>query len=647
METRFTTSFRCELRKPDGLKAQSWRLQYRFCFVQTGGKKERQTESKLGRRNCFPERLMKSNLSLATKTIKELQVLARGAGIAGWHDLRKNDLIEAIQRMQKATGASSKSKSRPKGVQKGKAERTQKTESKSVAKNQKQSENLSKKSASAKTAAPSSSVSTPVKEGKRQPVRKRVPGKSDSRTAKVVPAVADTGSKSSGSRKKAAPVTKNETVTKHANTSSTGAASGLAREPVRKKATPVKSPAKPALPVQPVSSDKKVKSDTSAKTKSSSSIASGPIRQNSASAKKATNTQTGIATTSAKSVSSAKSADSAKSSAKKDTKAFAKPENQGSASSNRTGGKSSVSGSETKPVPTEAQKKISVLKEKLLLYKTLGTDATGMDREPRNQLILMVRDPFWLHAYWEMSSQLVDRIRAAMGHLWHTADPVLRLYRMHTDVGGTLRKEYLRDIRIHGGINNWYIDVDDPPSSFLVEIGYLARDGQFFILLSSNIVETPQRYVHDSFGHPDVSWTGTPTDFQLGHYQENGGGENFSGNGGGLDMINRTIPSFGAIRPNAASVNWSDTQKEFGIKVDAELVIKGQVTPHVQVTIKGENIRLKEDGTFSIRYHLPERRHVFPIAAVSPDGVETKTIILAVERNTKILETVVRDEDDE
>ncbi|MDD3587951.1 MAG: DUF4912 domain-containing protein [Thermoguttaceae bacterium] len=282
---------------------------------------------------------------------------------------------------------------------------------------------------------------------------------------------------------------------------------------------------------------------------------------------------------------------------------------------------------------TEVQKKISALKDKLLLHKTLGTDSSTIDREPRNQLILMVRDPFWLHAYWEMSMQVIDRIRAAMGHLWHTADPILRLYRMHTDAGGTMRKEFLSDIHIHGGINNWYIDVDDPPSSFLVEIGYLARDGQFFILLSSNIVETPQRYVHDSFGHPDVSWTGIPTDFQLGNYPENGG-DVLSGNGAKHDGTSR-------------SSGWSDSPAEFGLKIDAELVIKGETTPHVQVAIKGENIRLKEDGTFSIRYHLPERRHVFPIAAVSPDGVETRTIILAVERNTKVLETVVRDEDDE
>ena len=40
---------------------------------------------------------------------------------------------------------------------------------------------------------------------------------------------------------------------------------------------------------------------------------------------------------------------------------------------------------------------------------------------------------------------------------------------------------------------------------------------------------------------------------------------------------------------------------------------------------------------------LPDRRQVIPVIASSPDGVEQRTIILAVERNTKVLERVIRD----
>ena len=39
----------------------------------------------------------------------------------------------------------------------------------------------------------------------------------------------------------------------------------------------------------------------------------------------------------------------------------------------------------------------------------------------------MVRDPYWLHAYWELTHRGVERARAALGQDWHAARPVLRL----------------------------------------------------------------------------------------------------------------------------------------------------------------------------------------------------------------------------
>ncbi len=288
------------------------------------------------------------------------------------------------------------------------------------------------------------------------------------------------------------------------------------------------------------------------------------------------------------------------------------------------------------PVPmTETQRHQAMLKEKLYFNKMLGS--ASQDSNVKDQLLLMVRDPYWLHAYWEIGTPLVERIRVAMGHLWHTAEPVLRLYRVHTDIVGTLRQEFLSDIKIHGGINNWYIDVDNPPSSFMVEIGYLARDGQFFILLSSNMVETPQRYIHDVFGHPDLGWRGISFGTYPFNRDENNGFSNRDGDG--MDMPGVTM------RKNKNGD--STSQRNFELDVDSEIVIKGKTEPNIQLTIKGEHIRLKEDGTFSIRYHLPERRHVFPIVAVSTDGIETQTVILAFERNTKVMETVIKDEENE
>ena len=77
--------------------------------------------------------------------------------------------------------------------------------------------------------------------------------------------------------------------------------------------------------------------------------------------------------------------------------------------------------------------------------------------------------------------------------------------------------------------------------------------------------------------------------------------------------------------------------------VDAELLVYGVTDPSAHVTLQGEPVPLRADGSFSVRMGLAERRQVIPVIASSSDGVEQRTIILAVERNTKVLEPRVRE----
>jgi hypothetical protein len=40
---------------------------------------------------------------------------------------------------------------------------------------------------------------------------------------------------------------------------------------------------------------------------------------------------------------------------------------------------------------------------------------------------------------------------------------------------------------------------------------------------------------------------------------------------------------------------------------------------------------------------MPDKRQVLPVVACTRDGVEQRTIVIAVERNTKVLEPMVRE----
>ena len=62
--------------------------------------------------------------------------------------------------------------------------------------------------------------------------------------------------------------------------------------------------------------------------------------------------------------------------------------------------------------------------------------------------------------------------------------------------------------------------------------------------------------------------------------------------------------------------------------------------------MSGEPIKLREDGSFTVRVVMPDRRQVIPITAASTDGFEQRTIVLAIERNTKIMEPKLREDVD-
>src|SRR5579864_9244572 len=122
----------------------------------------------------------------------------------------------------------------------------------------------------------------------------------------------------------------------------------------------------------------------------------------------------------------------------------------------------------------------------------------------KDRIITMVRDPYWLHTYWELSRATLSRAQAALGQEWHSARPILRLMDVTSEDTTSASERHIRDIEIHGGVNNWYIDVSVPPRSYRVDIGYLSRRGKFYVLSRSNVVSTPKA---GSANALDEHWT--------------------------------------------------------------------------------------------------------------------------------------------
>ena len=265
-----------------------------------------------------------------------------------------------------------------------------------------------------------------------------------------------------------------------------------------------------------------------------------------------------------------------------------------------------------------------------------------------DRLVLMVRDPFWLHAYWEVSAKTMERAKVALGHLWYTSIPVLRLFRLSSDGTGAPKRQLIRDVPVHGGVNNWYLDVMNPPSTFIVELGYLTREKKFHPTLSSNIVETPQQQVIDELEKLDGNWRGVADD--LGRVFKLSSGER---NNQELkevmeEQLGRPMsPQLLARYRVAKQGGVEKTRRNFHFSADVDVIIHGKADPNVHVTIRNEPVSINADGTFRVCFALPEKRHLFPIEAEGSDGVEMQRVILTLERNTRILETVIQEPSDD
>jgi hypothetical protein len=263
----------------------------------------------------------------------------------------------------------------------------------------------------------------------------------------------------------------------------------------------------------------------------------------------------------------------------------------------------------------------------------------------KDRIVCMVRDPYWLHAYWELTRQAIQRAEAALGQEWHGARPILRLLDVTSKDNSNAPERIVRDIDVHGGSNNWYVDVNDPPRSYRIDVGYLSKSGRFYVLARSNVVTTPRAGVSDVI---DENWADLDAKKADRIYAMSGG---FDPGASSLELkqlfeekLRRPLGSPAVSSFGSGGLLGSKGRKFF-FQIDAELIVYGVTEPNARVTIQGEPVQLRADGTFTKRYALPDSRQILPAVATSPDGYEERKIVLAVERNTKQLEPTVHDEE--
>jgi hypothetical protein len=116
-----------------------------------------------------------------------------------------------------------------------------------------------------------------------------------------------------------------------------------------------------------------------------------------------------------------------------------------------------------------------------------------------HRIVLMVKDPWWLHAYWETDSAHERNVRSGVPP--EEIGGMHSILRVYNVTGRRFPDESANassDIVLSGLANNWYIQVKIPGQDFIVDIGLLTTTGRFLLLARSNRVTTPR------FGPSDV-----------------------------------------------------------------------------------------------------------------------------------------------
>ena len=250
----------------------------------------------------------------------------------------------------------------------------------------------------------------------------------------------------------------------------------------------------------------------------------------------------------------------------------------------------------------------------------------------QDKAVLLVRDPFWMHAYWEITSAKIGALKAQFGEQTiNNSRLILRLL----DVNNTApeRPNSLQDTDISGGANNWYLQAPNSDCSYCVEIGFLSPDGRFFLIARSNVVHTPRAGVSDVY---DEQWM-TLEEYDKIYGLSGGLGIGLSSGEIRKQMKKKfeaMMSSGGVSSVSSFFGKKEQKQRGFFLIVDTELVVYGVTAPDAKLTIQGVEKKLNPDGTFSARFALPDGKQEIPVTAVSSDKVDTITITPVVEKRT-------------
>jgi len=254
----------------------------------------------------------------------------------------------------------------------------------------------------------------------------------------------------------------------------------------------------------------------------------------------------------------------------------------------------------------------------------------------QDKIVLMVRDPNWMHVYWEITEQKISSLKSSHGdNAIDSSRYVLRVLDINKTTPDAPNSFF--DVEVSRGADSWYINVPNQNCSYCIDLGFLTSEGEFVLLVRSNAVKTPRVGVSEVLDDQWMSFADADYDKI---YALSGGlsiGMSSGDLGKAMQEKLESIASSDMISSGAVSSFSKKEEKKRGffLVVDTELIVYGVTVPDAELTIQGVPKKLNPDGTFSARFSLPDGNQVIPVKAISSDKIDEITITPIVKKDTE------------
>jgi hypothetical protein len=252
---------------------------------------------------------------------------------------------------------------------------------------------------------------------------------------------------------------------------------------------------------------------------------------------------------------------------------------------------------------------------------------------------LLPRDPNWMFIYWEITENSRKNLCKTHGEdLFQKGRQVIRVYDVSAADGDGAARYF--DIPVMFEAKSWYVNVQEGGRAYCCEVGLVMPDGSFVGIVKTNTVNLPAGRVSNV---TDEKWMAVTADFdkllQLSgvEYIGKGSGEVAKSLAQRWEMLRSVFSrasSWGVSSMSSHNLQKPELARKFWLVADCELILYGATEPDAFVTVSGRKVNLNPDGTFSMRFALPDGVIDLPVKAMSKDETDSREIDIKVTRAT-------------